>query len=58
MSDMAWGTTEKKVARRVFDAALQRELARHGRLQIPASSPGQHARQPVGDSGASGAGAT
>ena len=27
MSDMAWGTTEKKVARRVFDAALQRELA-------------------------------
>ena len=27
MSDVAWGTTEKKVARRVFDAALQRELA-------------------------------
>ncbi|HOE42776.1 MAG TPA: hypothetical protein PLB25_14270 [Rhodoferax sp.] len=27
MSDMVWSATEKKVARRVFDAALQRELA-------------------------------
>ena len=27
MSSMTWSSTEKKIARRVFDAALERELA-------------------------------
>jgi len=43
MPDMPWSATEKKIARRVFDAALQSELA-DIMVDFKMRRPGQHAR--------------